>query len=239
MEKLNDVNLLVEDARALIRKGNSFYSQDQHDDAISIFKEVVSKYATHTAPEVQERVAAALFNKAMVFDDQGRSDDVLGAYNKIIELYGSVSDIRVTEKVASALINKASLLADERNFDDAVECLSDIISKYEGYDNLNIQVIVANAYNKNGIIKADSEDYIGAVNEFNVVIERIDERKESVFEQPLALAFLNKGAALIELGKNNDAIELFEKLIIKFEDSDDGDIEDLVEMARSNIEIHK
>lgn len=161
-------------ARALMMKGIALSKEEQWDDAVDVFDELVDEFGDAEEDELREQAVLALVNKAVCLTQLGRVEEALATQAQIAEDYGEVAlnafegafrryadaeDPRVREQAAGALMNKAALLANSDRIDEAIEVLTSLVEKYEDDDALELLRAVAGARELRAeLIQLEDED---------------------------------------------------------------------------------
>ena len=90
-------------ARAMVNLGTTLCRQGRHEDALTIFKEIIDRYKDSEHPELQEGVARAMGCVGCTMGELNRPEEQINTYRELIKEYKESDRSELQEKVASAM----------------------------------------------------------------------------------------------------------------------------------------
>jgi tetratricopeptide (TPR) repeat protein len=111
----------------LLAAGLFLKKQERIDDAVTVFRDLETRYSWHDSEQIQARVGAATIENAAIAYNMNRHDDALNAYERLILLYRNNRDSRVEIQVARALYGKAHILNARNNIQASGAAAKDLI----------------------------------------------------------------------------------------------------------------
>ncbi len=206
-------------AQCLYNIGIIHGRQNQNEEQISIYYELVSKYNSHKSPHIQEFVAIAMFNIGAILSDRlNRPEEAIAVYNEMICKFNGSTTLPLLEQVAKVMFNKGTLLGQLDELDEAMFVFDELIAKFHHDATTSFQEYVAKAMINKGITLSKLERFKETVQTYDELIVKFQNREDIAFQREVITAMLNKGNTLDALQRPKEAITVYDQLIAKYQD---------------------
>jgi tetratricopeptide (TPR) repeat protein len=201
-------------AEALLYKGDRLGALGRGEDEIAVYDEINRRFGNDEAPGVRGHAATALFNKAKNLGALGRSEDAIAVYDDIDRRFGDHASAQ-RELLAKALLYKGDTLGALGRSEDAIAVYDDIDRRFCNDDASAQRELVAQAL----LNKALGTNHAPAVHEL------------------VATALYNKAVSLGALGRDEDAIAVYDDIVARFRTYDAPALREFVAKALLNKAI--
>jgi tetratricopeptide (TPR) repeat protein len=184
------------------------------EESILAYDEVSKAQAKDIAPEQVWRIVWALRAKAYIMQDVGRKEEALPVFDEAIAAGQGSRGTRSLEAVARALADKGAVLRDLKKYDEALAVFGELLSRFGDSQNAAIQSMLGYA----SVARADLLEFSGKLEAANVERESLVSKFLNAGVPRVAVwvawALSDKGKALHKLGRNEEALECFDKAIL-------------------------
>jgi tetratricopeptide (TPR) repeat protein len=130
----------------LLYKGIILSKQEQYEEAIAVYNNLIHRFGSSSESFFQEQVAQALIKKGVALAKLRRDEETIAVYDNIIYRFGDSNELSLRKVVAVILLNKALVLGHklEQNKEAILVC-EDIIQRFGNSNELPLQEFVAAA----------------------------------------------------------------------------------------------
>ncbi|HNX57487.1 MAG TPA: tetratricopeptide repeat protein [Spirochaetota bacterium] len=221
-ERSEDIQETV--AGALNDKGNCLSELGKEKEALAVFEEILDRFKGTLEPAIIAIRASAAYNKADSLSTLGKRKAAVKVYSDMVSEFGLSGNEAVIVNVIKARLDMAMMIAEDGHPDRALSAYDELIESYGESDNDNIVNAIAGAYNGKIYCLAamERDDELPAVCERFLSLYADSTVPET--QMYIAQAMFVKGMSLAESGKAAAAIKVFDELLERFSDDDDGDI---------------
>jgi tetratricopeptide (TPR) repeat protein len=207
-------------ARALVNKGVALSQLNRHEEALSVYDEVIHLFGNSSEVSLQEKVAIALVNKGFALEQLDRSEETISLYDEVSRLFGDSSEVSLQEQVARALVNKGVVLEKLGRPEDAISLYHEVSRRFGDSSEISLQEKVARALN--GIAWNIYEK-----SEFSKLDQGIAHMEKALAISPQNMAFHHTLSCLLGLAARwEEALEHAKKF---------ADDEDLIRRCQQDI----
>jgi tetratricopeptide (TPR) repeat protein len=207
-----------ESAADLLDHGRTLIREERLVDAVAVFDHLVGLHGADAASA--RDVADALIEKGEAVERLGHDEEAVAAFNAVLERFGTASDPALHRRIAWALMSRAVILARLDRSVGALTCYDEVVRRFGESSDAELAEFVAQALMRSGYLHAERGDYKQAIAAADALRSR-PEAGWADWRAPVAWATLNKGLALHELRRNDDAIAAFDEVIAFATESDE------------------
>ncbi len=231
---MTDAAARVLSARALRNKGVTLDQANRHEDALTVYDEVLKRHGEAPEPELREQVAQALVNRGVTFGQLGRSEEAVGAYDEVVGRFGDAVEPELRVQVAMALVNKGIALGQCGRHEDALAAHAEVAKRYGEAVEPELRRQVAMALFNKGVTLGEIDRHEDEVAAYDEVLKRFGEAVEPQLREQVAKTLVNKGVTLGQLSRNEDAVAVYDEVIKEFGEAVEPQLRVLVAMALVN-----
>lgn len=120
----------------------------RHDEACTVYEELITIYSSDNTPAIRERVAKAMLNMGVALGKMEKPDESIATFEKLIATYSSDNTPAIRELVAKAMFNMGVTLGERQ--DEEIATYEKLIATYSSDDTPAISKLVADAFNGKG-----------------------------------------------------------------------------------------
>ena len=219
-------------AKEIFAKAGALENQNQQEDALTAYDELVRRFGDSEMPMVSRLVALTLVFKGFTLHDLDRPEDALVTYDEVVRRFGDSEMPDLLESVAMALVSKGDILLGRLNRpEDALTACEETVRRFGDSETPAFPELVVLALFGKGcaLDKLDrSEDALTAYDE---VTRRFGDSKTPVVLGLVAQALVSKGAILGRLNRPEDALVAYDEVVRRFGDSEMPDLLESVAQA--------
>jgi tetratricopeptide (TPR) repeat protein len=114
--KTDDIEELIPISWALVNKGVAFAKQENWQDAILTYDDLVRRFGDAEEIQLREQVAGALINKGATLGEQKKWQDEISIYDDLVSRFGDADEIELRQQVANALFYKGFILGEQEKW---------------------------------------------------------------------------------------------------------------------------
>ena len=221
-------------AQALVNKGVRQGQLGESETEIATYDEVIERFGSSDAPELQEQVAWALILKGITQGRLGESEAAIATYDEVIERFGSSDAPELQKRVARALINKGVRQGQLGESETEIATYDEVIERFGSSDAPGLQEQVAWALINKGITQGQLGESEAAIATCDEVIERFGSSDAPGLQEQVAMALVFKGVRQGQLGESETAIATYDEVIERFGSSDAPELQKRVARALIN-----
>jgi tetratricopeptide (TPR) repeat protein len=118
-------------AKALLDQGAMLAKQQQDDQAIGAWRQLIDRFSDEPDPALRMAVATGLLNMGVVLGRQRQADQAIEAYQELIDRFGDSSDPALRKRAAKAMMNRGLVLAKQEQLDEALHSVEEAVETYE------------------------------------------------------------------------------------------------------------
>ena len=218
-------------AQALVNKGVRQGQLGESEAEIATYDEVIERFGSSDAPELQKQVAWALINKGITQGQLGESEAAIATYDEVIERFGSSDAPELQKQVAWALINKGVRQGQLGESEAEIATYDEVIERLGSSDAPELQKQVAMALTNKGITQGQLGESEAAIATYDEVIERFRSSDAPELQKRVAMALVNKGVRQGQLGESEAEIATYDEVIERFGSSDAPELQEQVAWA--------
>ena len=220
-------------AKKIFDEAVALKNQNQLEDALASFDEVVRRFGDSEMPMVPQLVALALFERGSTLDDLDRLEDALTAYDEVLRRFAESQVLNLLRLVAAALVTKGVILGRLDRPEEVLATCDEVVrrfgdSKAPGL----VELIVFALFDKGWALDAldRSEDALVAYDE---VVRRFGDSEMPVVLGSVARSLVSKGFILGRLNRPEEALVACDEVMRRFGDSETPDLLESVAKALS------
>ena len=218
-------------AQEMYDKAVALQNQNRLEEALSVFDEVVRRFAESEMPMVSRLVAIALVRSGLTLNDLDRPEDELTAYDEVVRRFGDSETPALLELVAMALVSKGGVLGDLDQLEDELTAYDEVVRRFGDSETPVLSEWVAPALFGKGGVLGDLDRLEDALAAFDEVVRRFGDSETSVLLELVARALVEKGFMLDGLNRTEDAVATFDEVVRRFGDSETSVLLELVAQA--------
>ena len=208
------------DAKGLFDQALELDEQDQSEEALATWEEVVRRFGESRSPEVFQLVAIALFGKAEALGELGRPEEALAAYEEAGRRFGEDDTEVHVEMVASALFSKGVTLAELDRTEESLAVFDEAVRRFEESETPDHLEIVAKALVNKGAVLGELDRIEEELLAYEEVLRRFGESETPALLELVAIARTYRGMTLGNLGRPEEGLVALEDVVQRFLDSD-------------------
>jgi tetratricopeptide (TPR) repeat protein len=206
-------DLEVDLANALVGKGSTLAQLNRHDEALTVFNEVLDRFAQRRDVAFQRIVSAALTWTASIFNMSGRTENALATYDEISKRYIDSTEPYLLERVAKSFIDKGNALHAAGRSDEALAAFEEILTRFGERSEGLLPFFVARALVRKGVALDSLDRTTEALESYESVERRFGASDQQALSIPRREAFRRLGQRLLTLNRPIDAANSFQKAV--------------------------
>jgi tetratricopeptide (TPR) repeat protein len=176
------------------------------------------------ARELLDRGRAALFER--------RQGDAIAAHRELVERYGARDDLELDQLVGHALHGIALNLELIEREDEALATYDQIVERYSEAQDRELRGHLGRALVGRGLLMDSMGQHEGAIGVWDRVIARFD--ADDSFLGLAMTARERKASTLRRLERNDEALALYDEVLLRVADSDSRELRRHADVALSN-----
>ncbi|MCY3984952.1 MAG: hypothetical protein OXE85_13680 [Roseovarius sp.] len=209
-------DLLV--ASIVSAKAFAYEGLDKPKAELAIYDEVIERFGSGEAPELQRHLAMVLIRKGITLEQLGKDRAAVATFDEMADRLGSSREKELQVWIAKALLNKGRALERLGENRMAIDVYDQVMERFGDTDMPEVQVQVAIALMNKGARQLQLGEITEAIDALDEIIERFGDMQNLDLQKKVANALKNRGLAKFQLGKRREAIDDWEDLVRRFED---------------------
>ena len=203
-------------ARELFGVASALNDQDQAEDALAAYGEVVRRFGESESPAVLELAAMALFKKGLVLGELNKVADAFAAYDEVVRRFGENESLTVLQWIAPAMVMKGFALQRLNRAVDALAVYDEVVRRFGKDENSTLVESVAKALVSRGLMLQRLDRLDEALATYDEVVRRFGENNAQILVRCVAEALVNKGLILQRLNQATDALAACDEVVRRF-----------------------
>ena len=229
-------DLLV--ASIVLAKAFAYEGLDKPKAELAIYDEVIERFGSGEAPELQRHLAMVLIRKGITLEQLGKDRAAVATFDEMADRLGSSREKELQVWIAKALLNKGRALERLGENRMAIDVYDQVMERFGDTDMPEVQVQVAIALMNKGARQLQLGKITEAIDALDEIIERFGDMQNLDLQKKVANALKNRGLAKFQLGKRREAIDDWEDLVRRFEDCNMSELQtQVVEALLYKIEL--
>ena len=222
-------------ALAFLNKAIAHEKRGEFEAAITACNEVITRFGTSDAPDLQVLIAWALSKKGDAHEERGEFEAAITACNEVITRFGTSDAPSLQVPIAWALSDKGEVQRQRGEFEAAIAAYDEVITRFGTSDTPSLQVPVAWTLSKKGDAHKERGEFEAAIAAYDEVITRFGFGTSDTLSLQVRVAWTlsKKGDAHKERGEFEAAIAAYDEVITRFGTSDTLDLQVRVAWALS------
>lgn len=220
---------------SLFSKGVIFHTTNRHQEALSVYDDLLGRYDDDPEPILQPYVATTLLNKGIALGNTNRATAAIEVYDELLERYRETAETPLREQVAKALINKAVLLGILDRTVEEIALYDEVLERYGNATEPALHEQVAKALRNKGVALGTLDRGEEEVALYDELLRRYGEATEPVLREQVAMALVSKGITLGNLGRYDEAHAACLEVVRRFEQADDPVLKEQVANALNTL----
>ena len=230
VDEINAIRDTANEARSLGEQG-------KHREAIVLLDGILAKYADSVHPDLRMRCSDAMASKGYHLGCLSQREEALAVNEQLIAMYGDELSTTIQKDVALALSNKAVQLDKLGRPLEEIKVYDEIIRRYIGSSVAYMRERVAKAFYAKAFTLA--QDSVGnvpaAIVQYQTVVDRYLTDEQLICRVQAFYALHNLGHRYRLLGRFDEAVEAYSKLVSAAESESDSRIRTQYVKARTGL----
>ena len=226
---LRDVDL--EEVQRLVAQGREHTRSGETEAAIAAYDELVRRYGSSNAPDVQVWIARALYDKGRLQGKSGDAEAAITACNEMVKRYGDSAAPDIRYWVAATLCWKANQQGQLGEAGAAIVTCNEVVERFGGSAAPDTRYWVVIALCEKGDRQGESGDAEAAIATYDEVVKRYGGSDAPNIQFAVSMALCWKGNQQGELGETEAAIATYDEVVKRYGGSDAPNIQFAVSMA--------
>ena len=191
--------------KALLNRELLLATMGDLEAAIQTAEEVIGRFGRFPEPSLRGLASTALLHEGVFQARAGRYFEAIAAYDRLTDQFDHDCDWTVRQDVASATYNKAVI-----EFRRVVETFADVAEAAQ---------LVAHARINEGDSLMKLDRPAEALSPLDAVVQSLAEADDARLRAEAGRALTNKGNALVRMGRDEEAVLVYEHVIDSFRDN--------------------
>ena len=200
---------------------------------LAIYDELVERFGSGEAPELQGHVAIVLLRKGITQEQLGEDRAAIATFDEMFERFGNSNAVELQKWVAKAQVSKGGALERLGNSEAAIAIYDEVVERFGDNEALQIEMEVARALVRKGIAQKQLSDNKAAVATFDEMIKRFENSSAQELHDWVAEALVTRGLVLEQLGESAAAIATYDEAVERYGGSEAPEVE--VQVARALV----
>ena len=183
---------------------------------ITAYGDVVARFGSSEAPELQKLVADALFDKAIAQERVGDVEAGIAVYDDIVARFGSSEAPELQKLVAIALFNKGVAQGRAGDVEAGITTYDDVVARFGNSEAPELQKMVARALVNRGGTQGQAGDVEAGVAACDDVVARFGSSEMPELQNLVAIALFNKGVTQGHAGNGVAEIAAYDDVVARF-----------------------
>ena len=180
-------------------------------DAIRACNEIVRRYGSSIAPDLQSQVATALVVKGTAYVELGRHNDALDVFEDMKERFRGSQAEGILDAVAMAELNRGIALRRLGRIEEALESHEAVVRRFGEVERKEARAAVACARFQSGVLLGKMQREGEAIGAYEELFRRFGSDKDSSVSSWVARGLVNKALTLGNLGRLEEALGAFDR----------------------------
>ncbi|MCW2985265.1 MAG: repeat-containing protein [Conexibacter sp.] len=220
-------------ADALIGKAWVLEGLDRVDEALTVFEEAVGLAGDAADPDLRSSRAFAEYGRGYVLNRLGCFEDAAVALADFFNAFVHDPPAGGIQPVVDAELLLGGLALHFGHPDKAIETYDDLVDRFGRLDSVGVQASVTRALFSKAVILGDGGRFDEALATCDDMVLRLSTwPDEAGLEIELALGLSGRGRWLRALGRHDEAVEAYRKVVERFAEGDDPEINARLAFAR-------
>ena len=207
-------------AKEIFDEAVALKNQNQLEDALVSFDEVVRRFGDSEMPMVPQLVALALSGKGHALDDLDRLEDALIAYDEVVHRFADSHVPGLPGLVAMALVSKGVILGRLDSLEDTLVACDEVVRRFGDSETPVLLEAVALALFGRGCALDDLGRSEEALTAYDEVMRRFGDSKTPIVLGLVAKSLVSKGVILDRLNRPEDVLVAYDEVVHRFGDSE-------------------
>ena len=216
-------------------KAFAYEGLNEPEAELAIYDEVIERFGSGKAPELQIHVAIVLLRKGITLEQLGEDRAAIATFDEMAERLGNSSTTELQEWIVRGQVNKGGALERIDDSEAAITTYDQVIERFGNNKTLQIEVEVARALVRKGIAQERLTENKAGVATFDEVIKRFGNSSARELDEWVAKALVTKGVVLERLGESAAAIATYDEAVTRFGDSEAPQIKAHIAKALVNM----
>ena len=215
-------------------KAFAYEGLNEPEAGLAIYDEVIERFGSGKAPELQTHVAIVLLRKGITQEQLGEDRAAIATYDQAIERFGNSKTLQIDVEVARALVRKG--IAQERITENkaAVVTFDEVTKRFGNSSAQELDEWVAKALVAKGLTLERLGESAAAVAAYDEAVTRFGDSEAPQVKAHTVKALVNMGFRQGLLGKSRAAISSFDRAVERVGRSDDPELQMHVAIAMVN-----
>ncbi len=214
-------------------KAFAYEGLNEPEAELAIYDEVIERFGSGEAPELQSHVAIVLLRKGITLEQLGEDRAAIATFDEMVERLGNSNVTEVQEWITKALVNKGGALERLGDGQEAIGIYDEVVERFGDNGALQVEVEVARALLRKGFTQKQLGENRAAIGTFDEMLERFGKSNTREVHERVAKALVTKGLLLEQLGESAAAIATYDEAIRRFGESAEPEIE--IQIARALV----
>ena len=180
-------------------------------DAIRACNEIVRRYGSSIAPDLQSQVATALVVKGTAYVELGRHNDALDVFEDMEERFRGSQAEGILDAVAMAEVNRGIALRRLGRIEEALESHEAVVRRFGEVERKEARAAVACARFQSGVLLGKMQREGEAIGAYEELFRRFGSDQDSSVSSWVARGLINKALTLGNLGRLEEALGAFDR----------------------------
>ena len=220
-------------AKKIFDEAVALKNQNQLEDALASFDEVVRRFGDSEMPMVPQLVALALFERGSTLDDLDRLEDALTAYDEVVRRFAESPVLDLLRLVAVALVSKGVILGRLDRPEDVLVTCDEVVRRFGDSKAPGLVELIVFALFGKGCVLDDLDRSEDALVAYDEVIRQSGDSEMPVVLGSVARSLVSKGFILGRLNRPEEALVACDEVMRRFGDSETPDLLESVAKALS------
>ncbi len=212
---LNTMGLVSTQTQAmnLVQEAIKLEKQNQHDEALAKYEEVLVLFQQDKANKLEEAGALAFFGKATILHGQKKTEESLSVYNTLIQQFNQSELPVVNAVVMRAYFTKATILTEAHKTEQAILLADEMLRRYGQNDKVTEnKIVISGMLLLKGASLSERKQHKEALAIFDELIRRFDGIKNPTLQHIVTVSFFSKA-------DNLSALAQFDRAIINYDEA--------------------
>ena len=203
-------------ARELFDVASALNHQDQAEDALAAYGEVVRRFGESENPTVLGCIRIALFSRGLILERLDRVDDAVATYDEVVRRFGKNESPAIVQWVGSALIMKGLALDQLDREREALVAYDEVVHRLGESETPAALKWVGSALVMKGLVLQNLGRMDDALAAYDEVVRRFGEYEATTLVEQVAKALGNKWLLLQRLNRTDEALDACNEVVRRF-----------------------
>ena len=207
-------------AGARLDEARGLGNQNQAEEALAIYDEVVHRFGESETPALLEPVAKALVNKGITLGTMNRPDEALATYDEVVRRFEESETPALLEPVAKALVNKGITLGTMNRPEEELAAYDEMVRRFGESETPALLEPVAKALVNKGITLGTMNRPEEELAAYDEMVRRFGESENPALLEPVARGLFLKGITLRTMNRPEEALAAYDEVVRRFGESE-------------------